>query len=128
MGTFQRGARLITAGPAVAMLPSPQSGSYAPAIAAPAMVTIPPGSGVAAATPSAAGPELQVASFSSLDNARRALERLLAAGIPGARLDDVVAGGRTLWRLRVAPGAADTAELAGRIAGLGFGTPQLVRE
>ena len=116
------------AGPAVAMLPSPQSGSYAPAIAAPAMVTIPPGSGVAAATPSAAGPELQVASFSSLDNARRALERLLAAGIPGARLDDVVAGGRTLWRLRVAPGAADTAELAGRIAGLGFGTPQLVRE
>ncbi len=76
----------------------------------------------------ATGPVLQVASFSSQDNARRALDRLLAAGIAGARLDDVVAGGRTLWRLRVAPGPADAAELAGRIAGLGFGTPQLIRE
>lgn len=78
--------------------------------------------------PAVPGPTLQVASFSNLDNARRALERLLAAGIPNARLDDVVAGGRTLWRLRVPAGAADVAELAGRIAGLGFGTPQTVRE
>ncbi|WP_372017903.1 septal ring lytic transglycosylase RlpA family protein [Pseudoxanthomonas sp. 10H] len=91
----------------------PQAGTFAP---------------LAPAVAGPSGPELQVASFSSLDNARRALERLLAAGIPGARLDDVVAGGRTFWRLRVAPGAGDTAELAGRIAGLGFGTPQLVRE
>ncbi|AKC86465.1 septal ring lytic transglycosylase RlpA family protein [Pseudoxanthomonas suwonensis] len=94
-------------------LPVPQSGSYAPAGNPP---------------PAAAAPVLQVASFSSLDNARRALDRLLAAGIPGARLDDVVTGGRTFWRLRVAPGGADATELAGRIAGLGFGTPQLVRE
>ena len=71
---------------------------------------------------------LQVASFSSLENARRALDRLAAAGIAGARLDDVVAGGRTLWRLRVVPGGADLMELAGRIAGLGLGTPQLVRD
>src|SRR5690606_4605456 len=76
----------------------------------------------------AAAPMLQVASFSSLDNARRALERLLAAGISNARLDDVVSGGRTLWRLRVAPAGTDAAELAGRIAGLGFGMPQTVRE
>ena len=69
---------------------------------------------------------LQVASFSSLENARRALDRLAAAGIAGGRLDDVVAGGRTLWRLRVAAGGADLMELAGRIAGLGLGTPQLV--
>ena len=116
------------AGAAVAMLPSSQSGSYAPAGAASAMAATVVDNGAIAAPAASAGPELQVASFSSLDNARRALERLLAAGIPGARLDDVVAGGRTLWRLRVAPGAADTAELAGRIAGLGFGTPQLVRE
>ncbi|GAB3512413.1 septal ring lytic transglycosylase RlpA family protein [Pseudoxanthomonas daejeonensis] len=108
-------------GQAMAMLPVSQSGSYAPAGSAPL-------AGAAAASPAATGPELQVASFSSLDNARRALERLLAAGIPGARLDDVVAGGRTFWRLRVAPGATDATELAGRIAGLGFGTPQLVRE
>ena len=116
------------AGAVVAMLPSSQSGSYAPAGAASAMAATRVDNGAIAAPAASAGPELQVASFSSLDNARRALERLLAAGIPGARLDDVVAGGRTLWRLRVAPGAADTAELAGRIAGLGFGTPQLVRE
>lgn len=95
--------------------PALSSGGFAPAGA----VTPPAPRG---------GAELQVASFSSLDNAHRALDRLLAAGIAGARLDDVVAGGRTFWRLRVAPGAADAAELAGRIAGLGFGTPQLVRE
>ena len=83
---------------------------------------------VVAGTSIPSGPVLQVASFSSLDNARRALERLAAAGIAGARLDDVVAGGRTWWRLRVAAGGADAMELAGRIAGLGFGTPQLVRD
>ncbi|WP_028916755.1 septal ring lytic transglycosylase RlpA family protein [Pseudoxanthomonas sp. J35] len=82
----------------------------------------------APAAPVSSGQVLQVASFSSLDNARRALERLLAAGIAGARLDDVVAGGRQMWRLRVAAGSDDAAELAGRIAGLGFGAPQLVRE
>ena len=104
-----------------------QSGSYGPAAAT--------GAAAGAATPVAAaaagattGPVLQVASFSSIDNARRALDRLLAAGISGARLDDVVSGGRTFWRLRVAPGGSDTVELASRIAGLGFGTPQLVRE
>ena len=52
-----------------------------------------------------------------------ALDRLLAAGITQARLEDVVSGGRTLWRLRV-PAAGDPAEHAVRIAGLGFGTPQ----
>ncbi|HEY1034487.1 MAG TPA: SPOR domain-containing protein, partial [Pseudoxanthomonas sp.] len=37
--------------------------------------------------------------------------------------------GGTLWRLRVgAPDAATAEALAGRIAGLGFGRPQLVRE
>jgi len=41
----------------------------------------------------------------------------------------VIAGGRTLWRVRV--GAADNAgadALAARIAGLGFSRPQVVRE
>jgi len=122
------------AGQAWAMLPVSQSGSYAPAGAAPVQAStgvatsLPQSTGPASTGQASTGPELQVASFSSLDNAKRALDRLLAAGISGARLDDVVAGGRTLWRLRVAPGAGDAAELAGRIAGLGFGTPQLVRE
>ena len=72
---------------------------------------------------------LQVASFSSRDNAARALSQLSAAGIVGASLSDIVSGGRTLWRLRVpASDQSSAAELAGRIAGLGFGSPQIVRD
>lgn len=72
---------------------------------------------------------LQVASFSSRDNAARALGQLSSAGIAGASLSDIVSGGRTLWRLRVPAADQDSAaELAGRIAGLGFGRPQLVRD
>lgn len=90
---------------------------------------------VSAPVPSAPAPaamsplQLQVASFSSRDNADRALARLAAAGIADARLTDVPGNGGTLWRLRVgAPDAATAEALAGRIAGLGFGRPQLVRE
>ncbi|WP_225764922.1 septal ring lytic transglycosylase RlpA family protein [Stenotrophomonas sp. Marseille-Q4652] len=72
---------------------------------------------------------LQVASFSSRDNATRALTQLSAAGIAGATLSDIVSGGRTLWRLRVAASDHDSAaELAGRIASLGLGRPQIVRD
>lgn len=92
---------------------------------------------VASATPAAlprqaipAGDvQLQIASFASRENADRALARLSAAGIARASLSDVASNGRTLWRLRVqAADQAAAAELAGRIAGLGFGQPQLVRE
>ncbi|MBP3975716.1 septal ring lytic transglycosylase RlpA family protein [Pseudoxanthomonas spadix] len=72
---------------------------------------------------------LQVASFASRDNAEKTVAKLVAAGIPTASLSDVIAGGRTLWRVRV--GAADNAgadALAARIAGLGFSRPQVVRE
>ncbi len=72
---------------------------------------------------------LQVASFASRDNATRAQGQLTAAGIAGATISDIAAGGRTLWRLRVpASDHADATELAGRIAGLGFGAPQIVKE
>lgn len=72
---------------------------------------------------------LQVASFSSRDNAARALGQLASAGIVGASLSDIVSGGRTLWRLRVpATDSSSATELAGRIAGLGFGLPQVVRD
>ena len=71
---------------------------------------------------------LQVASYSSRENADRALARLTAAGITGASLSDVESDGRTFWRLRVgAPDQATASELAGRIAGLGLGQPQVVR-
>lgn len=72
---------------------------------------------------------LQVASFSNRENAARALTQLSSAGIAGASLTDIVSGGRTLWRLRVAANDPNSAtELAGRIAGLGFGLPQIVRD
>ncbi|MEO6365073.1 MAG: septal ring lytic transglycosylase RlpA family protein [Luteimonas sp.] len=85
-----------------------------------------------AAAPLAAGSggvTLQVASFSSQQNAGRALTMLQGAGIRAARLQDAQVNGQTVWRLRVGPldGAAAT-ELSGRIAGLGFGAPRIVRD
>ncbi|MFL9584226.1 septal ring lytic transglycosylase RlpA family protein [Stenotrophomonas sp. AB1(2024)] len=72
---------------------------------------------------------LQVASFASRENATKALGQLSSAGIVGASISDIVSGGRTLWRLRVpAADHASASELAGRIAGLGFGSPQIVKE
>ncbi|WP_164073501.1 MULTISPECIES: septal ring lytic transglycosylase RlpA family protein [Stenotrophomonas] len=72
---------------------------------------------------------VQVASFSSRDNATRAMGQLNAAGIVGATISDIAAGGRTLFRLRVpASDHASAAELVGRIAGLGLGSPQIVKD
>jgi rare lipoprotein A len=72
---------------------------------------------------------LQVASFAARANADRALALLQGAGIDAATLADGDANGHKVWRLRVGPLAATSApELAARIAGLGFGTPQRVRE
>lgn len=72
---------------------------------------------------------LQVASFAARANADRALAMLLGAGIDAATLSNGDARGQKVWRLRVGPLTANAAsELAARIAGLGFGTPQRVRE
>jgi rare lipoprotein A len=76
-----------------------------------------------------AGVFLQVASFAARPNADRALALLQGAGIAAASLADGDANGQKVWRLRVGPLAAATVpDLAARIAGLGFGTPQRVRE
>lgn len=94
--------------------------------APPAAVVMRPAS---APEPSRDDVQLQVASFASRENADRALARLSAAGIARASLSDVASNGRTMWRLRVqASDPASATELAGRIAGLGFGQPQVVRE
>ncbi|WP_295945167.1 septal ring lytic transglycosylase RlpA family protein [uncultured Xanthomonas sp.] len=150
-----RGVRVATGKPAtpapsVAAASTPVRGSRgtattrpvaAPtaAVAAPAVAVATPAAPpapVASAAPreddSARGPLgilLQVASFASRENANRALSQLASAGIVGASISDIVSGGRTLWRLRVA--AEDhgrAAELATRIAGLGFGRPQIVKD
>lgn len=72
---------------------------------------------------------LQIASFTARANADRALSMLRAAGIDDARVLDADANGQKVWRLRVGPlQAAAAPELAARVVGLGFGTPQRVRE
>ncbi len=72
---------------------------------------------------------LQVASFASEQNASRALTMLRGAGIGDARLQDAQVNGQKLWRLRVGPVRGNSAtELAGRIAGLGFGQPRVVKD
>ncbi|MCI2245208.1 septal ring lytic transglycosylase RlpA family protein [Xanthomonas sp. PPL568] len=151
-----RGVRVATGkpgtpAPSVAAASTPVRGSRgtatatptaapAAAVAAPSVAVATPATpprAVATVAPrpeadSARGPLgilLQVASFASRENANRALSQLASAGIVGASVSDIVSGGRTLWRLRVA--AEDhgrAAELAARIAGLGFGRPQIVKD
>ncbi|HEU4991043.1 MAG TPA: septal ring lytic transglycosylase RlpA family protein [Luteimonas sp.] len=100
--------------------------------ASPAMPGMLPASGPSPAAAVAAAVEapppgitFQVATFADRGNADRALASVNGAGIAGARLEDGVAAGRAVWRLRVGPVAATAAaELAARLQGLGFGAPQ----
>ncbi|MGH8033345.1 MAG: SPOR domain-containing protein, partial [Luteimonas sp.] len=82
--------------------------------------------------PSAAiadGVTLQVAAFGARANAERALSMLKDAGVAEVRMLDGVAAGKPVWRVRVGPvEGARVAELTTRVAGLGFGQPQVVRE
>ena len=104
------------------------------AAAAPAAMAgrgVPAAASTIASTPqvATAGVTLQVGVFSLRDNADRALSRLRGAGIPGARVLDLVSAGRTLYRVRVGPvEAASVKELVPRLTGLGFELPQVVRE
>ncbi len=103
--------------------------SAAPRTVAPAAVRTVPATAAPSLSQQVVGAVMvQVASFSSRDNANRAMGQLNAAGIVGATISDIAAGGRTLFRLRVpASDHASAAELVGRIAGLGLGSPQIVR-
>ncbi|PJK06396.1 hypothetical protein CO612_02085 [Lysobacteraceae bacterium NML71-0210] len=96
---------------------------------APTVVTQMP-QAVAAASPAAnSGIELQVASFASMDNAERALQRLHGAGVAEARLMDAAVNGRRIWRLRVGPLPENAvAARVAQIAGLGFGQPTRIRQ
>ncbi|WP_254200219.1 septal ring lytic transglycosylase RlpA family protein [Lysobacter sp. MMG2] len=108
---------------------SVQSAAPSPAVTAPIAL---PAATVPVAAPASAGGDkvvFQVASFTARANADRALTRLREAGIDTAQLSDASANGQTIWRLRVGPlQAAQATELAARIAGLGFGQPQRVRD
>lgn len=122
----ERQIRVATGRPAAAASaaadPAPET--------APGVASAAPASAVPApdAPPAAAGSLWQVASFSDQRNAEQALARLRVAAIEGARLQEADVNGRRIWRLRVGPVAdSASAELATRIAGLGFGPPQRVR-
>jgi rare lipoprotein A len=122
-----RGVRVATGKPAPVQKSADSPRSVATAAPVPRAAAPAPSSNPSSA--SGNDVQLQVASFASRENADRALARLSAAGIARASLSDVASNGRTLWRLRVQASDSDSAtELAGRIAGLGFGQPQVVRE
>jgi len=129
-----RGLRVATgdAGvPSAAVTSSPSVATAGPASGPMPAAGLPAAASVAmAAAPVPAGQvRLQVGSFSSRDNADRALARLDAAGIRQTSLSHVQSQGRTLWRLRV--GAADAqsaSQLAARIANLGFDQPRVVAD
>ena len=83
----------------------------------------------APATTHAGAVTLQIASFAARGNAERALAMLENAGIHDARLLDANAAGQKVWRLRVGPVTPDAvAELRARVAGLGFGPPNVIRD
>ncbi|GAB1596703.1 septal ring lytic transglycosylase RlpA family protein [Lysobacter sp. PAGU 2638] len=144
----QRGVHVATGKPAAIAPSTTQVASadrtvIAPPAAAPVLVPppvsvtpLPPPAGssapVASAPVASASDDavvLQVASFSARDNADRALATLRSAGIADARLFDAVAKGQPIWRLRIGPlPAASEAELAARVRGLGFATPQRVHD
>ncbi len=118
-GELPPGVRIATGKPTVL-------GSAAAAVAS-AAAAPPPAAPTAVA--SSDGVVLQVASFTARANADRALTTLRQAGIDTAQISDASANGQTIWRLRVGPlQAAQAPELAARIAGLGFGQPQRVRD
>lgn len=89
----------------------------------------PPPPAVVPAKASGQGVILQVAAFGARANAERALSMLRGAGVPDARMVDAISNGKPIWRVRVGP-VENTriAELSARVAGLGFGQPQIVRE
>ncbi|GGZ65942.1 hypothetical protein GCM10008101_20020 [Lysobacter xinjiangensis] len=124
-----RGVRVATGKPAT-VAPAPATAAATPAT--PTSIAATPVGAAPAASPTMSVGDavtLQVASFSTRDNADRALATLQGAGITGVRLLDAVAKGQPIWRLRIGPVAATAeAELASRLRGLGFAAPQRVRD
>ncbi|KIQ98343.1 septal ring lytic transglycosylase RlpA family protein [Lysobacter sp. A03] len=119
----EKATAAIPATPAAPIVPVTASAVRSPPPAAAATA------GVIQASEVGEGVVLQVASFTARDNADRALATLRGAGIAAANLHDGIANGRQVWRVRVGPLEAAAANgLASRIAGLGFGTPQRVKD
>ncbi|HEY5805726.1 MAG TPA: septal ring lytic transglycosylase RlpA family protein [Lysobacter sp.] len=128
-GELPPGVRIATGKPTT--LTNASANVVATATAAPTVLAtpLPAAPAPTRANNPADGVVLQVASFTARANADRALTTLRQAGIDTAQISDASANGQTIWRLRVGPlQAAQAPELAARIAGLGFGQPQRVRD
>jgi rare lipoprotein A len=124
-GMLPPGVRIATGKPTPL---SANAGKFAGAFAA-AQAATPSAVAVPAVEVGGDNVVFQVASFTARENADRALSRLRQAGIDAAQISDASANGQTVWRLRVGPlQATQATELAARIAGLGFGQPQRVRD
>jgi rare lipoprotein A len=131
----ERGVRIATGVPG---RPAPSTGAPVPTASTtleveasrppPPQARVEPPVASVPVVPVDSGVMLQVASFAGRDNAERALAMVQGAGIAGARLFDAISDGRPVWRLRIGPvHGASIAELSARVAGLGFGPPQVVR-
>ncbi|MBS0224849.1 MAG: septal ring lytic transglycosylase RlpA family protein [Proteobacteria bacterium] len=110
---------IATSAPAVppATRPAPAETTASVSTSAPAPIT------------GASGPTLQVAAFANQQNAEHALEIVRHAGVANARIVEGWSNGRRFWRLRVAAmNTTEVPELSARLSGLGFGTPQPVRD
>jgi rare lipoprotein A len=72
---------------------------------------------------------LQLAAFTTRENAERARDRVAEAGIGAVRIDEATVNDQPVWRLRLGPVAAERVEeLSARAADLGFAQAQIVRE
>ena len=120
----ERGIRFASGGPPAAVEAPPAAQAPPAAEATPRI-----GVEVASATTPVAGVLLQVAAFSTADNAERARARLVAEGLDGAHVVAGEAAGRPVWRLRVGPVEAGRVEaLSARLSALGFDATRVVRD
>jgi rare lipoprotein A len=72
---------------------------------------------------------LQLAAFTTRENAERARDRVAEAGIGAVRIDEATVNDQPVWRLRLGPVPAERVEeLSARAADLGFAQAQIVRE
>ena len=139
-----RGLHVATGKPGT---PEPRTAAVVPAVTPPAVTqaiaastpVVPPtpkptpaqvaSAATSAPTTAVSGPTLQVAAFANQQNAEHALELVKHAGVANARIVEGWSNGRRYWRLRVAAmNTSEVPELTARISGLGFGTPQPVRD
>ncbi|MBW8850287.1 MAG: septal ring lytic transglycosylase RlpA family protein [Xanthomonadales bacterium] len=119
----ERGIRVATGVPA-----RPGAAAATTAVADPAPTPETPVATASLPAP-ADGVLLQLAAYAARENAERARDRLAAAGLGPARIDEARVEGRPVWRLRLGPVPADrVSDLSRRAAELGFTPARVVHD